>query len=67
MKQAIPKMSLQPIVENAIYHGLEPKLGGGTIRLRGWKEEEKLYFTVADDGIGVDDITNWIPASESIT
>lgn len=48
---------LQPFVENAIYHGLEPKLGGGTIRLRGWKEGEKLYFTVADDGIGVDDIT----------
>lgn len=46
---------LQPFVENAIYHGLEPKLGGGTITVRGWREGEKLMFTVEDDGIGVDD------------
>ncbi len=57
LKEEMLTFLLQPFVENAIYHGLEPKLGGGTIRLRGWKEEEKLYFTVADDGIGVDDIT----------
>lgn len=47
---------LQPFVENAIYHGLEPKLGGGTIRVRGWREGDKLLFTVEDDGIGVEDI-----------
>ncbi len=46
---------LQPFVENAIYHGLEPKLGGGTIKVRGWREGEELFFTVEDDGIGIDD------------
>lgn len=46
---------LQPFVENAIYHGLEPKLGGGTITVRGWRQGEKLLFIVEDDGIGVED------------
>lgn len=48
---------LQPFVENAIYHGLEPKLGGGTIRVRGLREGENLLFTVEDDGVGTEDIS----------
>lgn len=48
---------LQPFVENAIYHGLEPKLGGGTIRVQGRREGENLLFTVEDDGVGIEDIS----------
>ncbi|WP_270168184.1 cache domain-containing sensor histidine kinase [Paenibacillus sp. SYP-B4298] len=50
------KLLLQPLVENAIYHGLEPKLGEGTIRLTGVREGGWLLFTVEDDGIGIDDM-----------
>lgn len=47
---------IQPFVENAIYHGLEPKLDGGTIWVKGWREGDRLLFTVEDDGIGIEDI-----------
>lgn len=48
---------LQPFVENAIYHGLEPKIGGGTIWVRGWREGKRLIFTVEDDGIGMEELS----------
>ena len=49
----IQKLSLQPIVENALYHGLEKKRGGGTIRVRAWVEEGDLVVRVSDDGSGM--------------
>lgn len=49
------KLLLQPLVENAIYHGLEPKVGEGTIRLTGSFDGQYLVFTVEDDGVGMDD------------
>ncbi|WP_141502358.1 sensor histidine kinase [Paenibacillus luteus] len=52
----IMKLLLQPLVENAIYHGLEPKVGEGMIRLTGRKDGEFLVFTVEDDGVGMDDL-----------
>ncbi|MFD0670711.1 sensor histidine kinase [Cohnella sp. GCM10027633] len=52
----ILKLILQPLVENAIYHGLEPKVGPGTIRLEGRKEGDYLVFVLEDDGVGMDDI-----------
>ncbi|MFC5529669.1 cache domain-containing sensor histidine kinase [Cohnella yongneupensis] len=52
----IMKLLLQPLVENAIYHGLEPKVGKGTIRLSGRKDGEYLVFTVTDDGVGMADL-----------
>lgn len=51
----ILKLVLQPLVENAIYHGLEPKVGEGTIRLTGRKEDRTVVFTVEDDGVGMQD------------
>ena len=49
------KMILQPIVENAIYHGLEPKLGKGGLYLEGKVEREKeLVIRVKDDGVGME-------------
>lgn len=50
------KLLLQPLVENAIYHGLEPKVGEGTVRLTGMREGEALVFIVEDDGVGVADM-----------
>lgn len=51
------KLLLQPLVENAIYHGLEPKLGEGTVRLTGRLEDGIVTFVVADDGIGIKEMS----------
>ncbi len=50
----IPKLTLQPLVENAIKHGLEQVVGTFHIRIRGRREEEAVAITVADDGPGMD-------------
>lgn len=47
------KLMLQPLVENAIYHGMEFMDGDGEIKLKVWREEEDLYFCVADNGLGM--------------
>ncbi len=50
----IPKLSLQPLVENALVHGIEMKLGNSTITVSGAIEEATLVLRVTDDGIGLD-------------
>jgi len=50
----IPKLTLQPLVENALYHGLEPQRGAGHVTVRGWREGEDLVLSVEDDGVGMD-------------
>lgn len=50
----IPPLILQPIVENAIKHGLTPKPAGGTITLRTWADDSNIYIAVQDDGVGFD-------------
>lgn len=47
-----PPMLLQPLVENAIRHGLEPKVTGGRITVSARKHDERLQISVADDGLG---------------
>ncbi len=55
LELTIPKMILQPIIENAVYHGLEAKRGKGILQLRAKLiEESVLCFEVTDDGIGMD-------------
>lgn len=50
----ILKFILQPLVENALYHGLERKAGSGSLLLKGGKTAEgSIYFTVYDTGIGI--------------
>lgn len=49
----VPKLILQPLVENAIYHGIKRKRGGGTIEVKGRIEQGKLRFIVQDDGAGI--------------
>ena len=49
----VPSMFLQPLVENAIRHGLSPRAGGGTIVLQAQRKDDKLYVGVLDDGVGL--------------
>ena len=57
MSTAILKLMIQPLVENAIYHGLEPKVGDGKIEVTGSMDGEFLVFVVEDDGVGIADIS----------
>jgi hypothetical protein len=50
----LPTMLLQPLVENAIVHGLEPKVEGGTITIEAARRGELLEMTVRDTGLGLD-------------
>jgi two-component system sensor histidine kinase YesM len=49
----VPKLILQPLVENAIYHGIKQKRGGGTIKLAAGSEGDMLLFSIHDDGTGI--------------
>ena len=51
----IPKLILQPLVENAMLHGLEPKIEGGTIEVWIQREDELLTIIVRDNGVGTDE------------
>ena len=48
------KLILQPLVENALYHGVKYKEGGGTILVDGYETESTVVLQVIDDGIGMD-------------
>ncbi|MFD2215704.1 cache domain-containing sensor histidine kinase [Metabacillus endolithicus] len=54
MDVEILKLLIQPLVENAIYHGLEPKEGKGTITVKGRFQDNLIIFNVEDDGVGID-------------
>lgn len=56
-KQVILKMILQPIVENALYHGIKNKRGGGKITIRGYAADDEIFFEVEDNGTGMDEET----------
>lgn len=49
----VPSMILQPIVENSIKHGIEPKVGTGTVRLGSSLKSGRLQIEVEDDGVGI--------------
>jgi len=49
----VPSMLLQPLVENSIKHGLEPRIAGGTVTLRSRLEGARLVIEVEDDGVGI--------------
>jgi two-component system LytT family sensor kinase len=53
----VPSMILQPLVENAVRHGLSPRPGGGTVWVRATIGDAMLSITVEDDGVGLGD--NW--------
>jgi len=51
----VVKLTLQPLVENAIYHGIKEKAGRGTLSLAARRDGSALVLTVADDGAGMSD------------
>jgi sensor histidine kinase YesM len=54
----IPPMLLQPVVENAIKHGLEPKVEGGTVSVVARRDGDHVVLTVADTGLGFSEQRN---------
>ena len=54
MQEKVIKLILQPLVENAIYHGIKYKEGKGLIRIRGFRQEEQMILLVQDDGKGME-------------
>lgn len=51
----IIKLTLQPLVENAIYHGVKNKFGKGLIRISGWRKNGQAVIEVYDDGAGMNE------------
>lgn len=54
LKYYLPKLTIQPLVENSIMHGLENKREGGWVRISIWEETDAICVRIRDDGIGFD-------------
>ena len=71
----LPILTIQPIVENAIHHGLETKLGPGTITISAFSTQSRLKITINDNGSGIseerlaeiDEALNEPPSIENLT
>jgi two-component system LytT family sensor kinase len=50
---AVPYLVVQPLVENAVRHGIEPHSGGGTVQVRGEAQGADCVISVEDDGVGM--------------
>lgn len=48
----VPELLLQPLVENAIRHGIAPAVAGGTVRISATRQGNRLLIEVSDDGVG---------------
>lgn len=57
LEEKIVKITLQPLLENAVYHGIKPKSGPGRICIRGYRQSNYMIFEVEDDGIGMKEDT----------
>ncbi len=51
----LPAFSIQPLVENSLIHGLEPKVSGGTILVEAFRRGNAAVIRVEDDGIGIEE------------
>jgi two-component system LytT family sensor kinase len=63
----VPSMLLQPLVENAIRHGLAPRAGGGTITVSAERIDDKLHIWILDNGVGLPATQNTAGLGLSIT
>lgn len=68
----VPQLILQPIVENAVKHGLKPKEGEGVVALQGKIEGDRLAITVMDNGVGMEAerleyVKNLLESEETVT
>lgn len=61
----IPALSIQPIVENAIRHGISKKINGGNVWIRSVKMHEKIVIEIKDDGVGIKTINPLTDSDES--
>ena len=61
----VPPLLLQPLVENSIRHGLEPKVAGGSIHVQAQMQGSRLFLAVTDTGLGCD--TAMPPATTALT
>ena len=52
----VPSMLLQPLIENSIKHGLEPRISGGTVTLRSRIVDNRLLLEIEDDGVGIEPV-----------
>lgn len=52
-KYLLPRLSIQPLVENAIHHGLENKDGEGEVRIQAYRMDGKLVVRISDNGLGM--------------
>ena len=57
MDYAVPKLCLQPIVENSILHAFKGIRKAGSLAIKGYKEEDKIILEVSDNGIGMSEDT----------
>ncbi|SNS28401.1 two-component system, sensor histidine kinase YesM [Anaerovirgula multivorans] len=55
LKARIPKLTLQPIFENAIFHGVERKMGMGILTLKVLATSKRLIITISDNGVGIEE------------
>ncbi len=53
----MPILTLQPIVENAIHHGLEMKMGKGCVKIRAFRTERAIVLFITDNGLGMSEAT----------
>ena len=53
----IPKLTLQPILENSIIHGTELKIGTGNLKIQFERTQKRLIIRISDDGVGMDEET----------
>ncbi|MFZ0488524.1 MAG: sensor histidine kinase, partial [Arenicellales bacterium] len=51
----IPSLTLQPLIENAVYHGVEPSFAGGIVDIRMWSEDDRLSVLITNP---IPEITN---------
>ena len=59
LEMPVVKLTLQPLIENAIQHGLRPRQYQGTVQIKGEILEDAVLIHVADDGVGMTDDAIW--------
>lgn len=55
LQSKMPVLTLQPIIENALLHGINPKVDGGSITLRVELTSRRLHILIEDDGVGINE------------
>jgi len=66
MEQRILPLTIQPLVENSIRHGLMPRKSGGTVKIAVKREMDNIEIVVQDNGIGIEDIETVVRSKDSL-